>query len=178
MVPIDFAFDPLRTLENRERRTYARASLSRYVRGPSRSAAGERVARANRHCIFDRWVRSEWCPAGNVLLDLSNGEYSFTARAPRRICSNPNLERPRSKGRLPTRRLAELRSAYVRAQAEGLDSCRNGRRGELIISNGGEQILTLTSGTRSTSAPDELGCWTGAALALHRALSEIFPSPR
>ena len=139
---------------------------------PERAWAGQTAM------IFSTVGQSEWCPAGNVLLNLSNGEYSFTARAPRRTCSDPNLERPVRKGRLPIRRLAELRTAYLRAQAEGLNSCRNGGRGEVIVSNGGEQILTLTSGARSTSAPDELGCWTEAARGLHRALSDTFPSPR
>ncbi len=128
--------------------------------------------------VFSTVGQSEWCPAGNVWLDLSTGEYIFTARASRLICSKPDLERPSRKGRLDPARLAALRSAYRRAQAEGLDDCRDGRRGRIVFSNGGPQILVLTSGARSTAAPDELGCWTEAAEVLHRTLSSSFPSPR
>lgn len=128
--------------------------------------------------VFSTVGQSEWCPAGSLLLDLSSGEYSFTARASRTICSNPDLERPVKVGRLESRHLQELQVAYRRAQVEGLDSCREGRRGEVVVSNGGDQILVLTSGARSIAAPDELGCWTDAARALHQALSDAFPSPR
>ena len=128
--------------------------------------------------VFSTVGQSEWCPAGSLLLDLSSGEYKFTARASRPLCSNPNLERPVQRGRLDSERLEELQSSHRRAQAEGLDSCRNGRRGEVVVSNGGERILVLTSGAGSMAAPDELGCWTDAARALHQALSDAFPSPR
>ncbi len=128
--------------------------------------------------VFSSVGQSEWCPAGNLWLDLSSGEYRFTARAPRLICSTPNLERPVRKGRLDRRRLAGLRLLYGRAQAEGLDLCRDGRRGDIVISNGGVQVLVLTTGARSMVAPEELGCWTKAADALHRALNDNFPSPR
>lgn len=33
--------------------------------------------------------QSEWCPAGNVRIDLETGDYVLTARAPRAVCQNP-----------------------------------------------------------------------------------------
>lgn len=128
--------------------------------------------------VFSTVGQSEWCPAGNVWLDLSTGEYTFTARAPRRTCHDPLLERPTRKGRLHPARLTALRSNHQRAQAEGLDACQDGREGRIIVSNGGKQILVLTSGVGATAAPDKLGCWTEAALSFHRALGDTFPSPR
>jgi len=70
-----------------------------------------------------------------------------------------------------------LRAAYLRVLSEGLESelCREGGRPrDLIISNGGTPILALTSGWATSSAPDDLSCWSEAATALHDALDRVF----
>src|SRR5258708_28858776 len=79
--------------------------------------------------VFSTVGQSEWCPAGNVMLDLRTGRYSLTPRAPRGVCNDPKLERPVTHGTLAGGQLASARSAYLRAVSEGLKSsaCRNGR---------------------------------------------------
>ena len=122
---------------------------------------------------------SEWCPAGNVRLDLVTGRYQFTAGVPRPACTDRRIERPVVAGTLAGPRLAAVRAAFLRAVAEGVttQTCLDGRRPEqLVITNGGVPVLLLTTGRATLSAPDELGCWTRAANALHQALERVFPS--
>lgn len=127
--------------------------------------------------IFSTIGHSEWCPAGNVGLDLSTGDYAFTARAARRACNNRDLQRPVVRGRLDAARLAAVQQAYRRALTEGLDVCRDGGRPQrIVVSNGGKPILVLTSGVGTTAAPDDLSCWSEAGLALQRTLADTFPS--
>ncbi len=127
--------------------------------------------------IFSTIGHSEWCPAGNVRLELGTGAYVLTPRASRRVCGKPDLVRPTAKGRLDVERRARVQQAYRRAQAEGLNDCRDGRRPtRIIVMNSGTPILLLTSGARTTAAPDEHSCWSEAALDLQRTLDEIFRS--
>ncbi len=129
--------------------------------------------------VFGTVSQSEWCPAGNVRVDLRTGDYAFTARAPREVCNDENLERPVSEGRLGGPKLRALRQAFERAFREGLDRCRDGRElDEVVISNGGPHILVLTDGRSTGAAPTDLSCWTDAAWALHHQLDDTFPSPR
>ena len=129
--------------------------------------------------IFSTVGQSEWCPAGNVRLDLRTGQYAFTATASPATCDEPGLERPVRTGTLDAGDLAAVRAAYSRAQMDGLEQpvCREGGRPErLIISNGGPHILLVASGAITMSAPDDLSCWSEAALALHDLLDEEFAS--
>jgi hypothetical protein len=123
---------------------------------------------------------SEFCPAGNVRLDLRTGRYEFTPRAPRRVCDEPGLERPVRTGRLGSKRLAILRAASLRVMARGFQSeaCRDGTqpKDEIIISNGGTPIILLTTGAGTGSALEDLTCWSEAATALHDLLDETFDS--
>ena len=131
--------------------------------------------------IFSTVGQSEWCPAGNVRLDLRTGEYAFTATAAREVCYDSDLERPVTTGTLGADDLAAVRAAYSLAQADGLEQpvCRDGGRPErLIISNGGPHILLVASGAITMSAPDDLSCWSDAALALHDLLDEEFASEK
>lgn len=127
--------------------------------------------------IFATVGHSEFCPAGNLILDLKTGRYTLTPRASRRTCQQAGLERPVVRGRLAGARLAGVRTAYLRSLSEGLESelCREGGRPENItISNGGTPVLVATNGSGSGSAPDDLSCWSEAATALHDALDEAF----
>lgn len=124
--------------------------------------------------IFATVGHSEWCPAGNVRLDLTTGEYVLTPAAPRRLCSRPDLERPIRTGRLDAAPLAAIRSAYALAQEEGLDGCRDGGRPPLIIMNSGTPILVSTSGARTVATPSDHSCWSMSARSLHHALDNAF----
>lgn len=122
---------------------------------------------------------SEWCPAGNVRLDLATGRYQFTSRAPRRVCTDRSLRRPMQAGTLRGARLEAARAAFRRIMTEGLTShaCREGRRprGEVIVSNGGTPVLVVTGERFTLSAPSDLTCWSDAATALHEVLDRLFP---
>lgn len=127
--------------------------------------------------IFSTIEQSEWCPAGTVRLNLQNGRYELTPRANRRVCTEADLERPTSRGQLGRTNLAILRAAYSRARAEGLldESCRNGGQSDtIVVSNGGQRILVLTSGMGSEAAPDNLACWSKPAKVLHDLLDKTF----
>ena len=63
--------------------------------------------------VFSTIGHSEWCPAGNVRLDLATGRYAVTPTAPRLICTQPNLERPVFTGRLKGTPLADLQRAIA-----------------------------------------------------------------
>src|SRR4051794_6834026 len=94
--------------------------------------------------VFSTVGHSEWCPAGNVILDLRTGRYTLTPRASRRVCNDATFERPVEKGRLGLDQLAAVRSAYLRGQTEGLTVCRYGEQPKtVVISNGGVPILIL-----------------------------------
>lgn len=125
--------------------------------------------------IFSTIEHSEWCPAGNVRIDLVTGEFALTPRAPREVCQNAGLERSSKSGRLDTARLEEVRRAYLNAQSAGLDICIDDFIPEsIIVSNGGTPILALTSGAYTLAAPEKLQCWSDEANKLDRTLNEIF----
>lgn len=122
--------------------------------------------------------QSEWCPAGNVRLDLRTGAYALTNPARRPACADPKLERPARTGTLDPTKLGTVRAAFVQTLGDRLadSACRSGRRDKLVISNGGPQILVVANGAEAWSAPDDLSCWSEPANKLHRLLSEIFQS--
>ena len=129
--------------------------------------------------IFATIGHSEFCPPGDVMIDLRSGRYSLTARAPRRICERRDLERPVRKGRLVYTSLARLRSAYLRVLAEGLDDadCHKPKGPGpqmIVINNGGTPTMVLATGRETGAAPDDLNCWSKAATALHDVLDEVF----
>jgi hypothetical protein len=125
--------------------------------------------------VFATVAHSEWCPAGNVRLELQTGRYDYTARAPQRICHDVGLERPVTTGSLGADRLAAVRAAAARVLIEGFvhPGCRHGgRRDVIVVSNAGTPVLVLTNGAGTAAAPDDLTCWSDAASALHASLEE------
>ena len=121
---------------------------------------------------------SEFCPAGNVRVDLVTGTYDYTAGLRlTRGCGDPKLERPVQHGQLGADQLESLRRVYLKAVGEGLEKpvCRDGARpDEIIFSNGGTPVLVVTTGGDTGSAPEDLSCWSDAATALHEAVDRLF----
>jgi hypothetical protein len=129
--------------------------------------------------VFSTIAHSEWCPAGNVMLDLRTGQYTLIARAPRKVCNDAQLERPVSRGRLQKRRLEAVRAEFLRVLREGVGNpeCQSGRRPRTIVmTNGGTPVMVLTTGRATVSAPSELTCWSDAANGLHGVLDHSFGS--
>lgn len=61
--------------------------------------------------IFATVGHSEWCPAGNVRIDLRTGDYALTPRAARAVCRDPKLVRPIEHGQVDAERLSAIREA-------------------------------------------------------------------
>jgi hypothetical protein len=123
---------------------------------------------------------SEWCPAGNVRLDLVSGRYAYTAPARRPLCLDADVARPVSRGILAGQPLAALRTAFARVVAEGPAKpiCREGGHpDEIVVSNGGQDVLVLTTGQWTHSPPDDLSCWSEAASGLSDGLDRVFVAP-
>ena len=136
----------------------------------------------NTATIFATIDRSEWCPAGNVRVDLVTGRFALSSGAPRDVCKMKGFERPIKDGKLDDAELSMLQKAYTSAQEQGLNLCIDGKPPEnIIVSNGGPALLVLTDSAR-TAAPDNLSCWTVAATGLAQTLEQLFgarahPSP-
>lgn len=127
--------------------------------------------------VFSTVQHSEWCPAGNVWLDLRTGTYELTQRAPREACDDEQLERPKRRGQLKPSDFELVRSAFALAENEGLESpvCLEGGKPDyMVVSNGGPRTLVLTTGARTESAPSSLGCWSEPAMAIHDLLNHVF----
>jgi hypothetical protein len=129
--------------------------------------------------IFSTIGHSEFCPAGNVRLDLTTGVYSLTPRAARSKCDDLSLERPATTGRLALDRLSSIQMAFVRVFNEGgeIPECREGEKPEtIIINNGGTPIMVLMIGAGAMSAPEKLSCWSKALTDLHDQVDKAFAS--
>jgi hypothetical protein len=131
--------------------------------------------------IFATIHHSEWCPSGNVRLDLRTGQFALTAGAARSVCDNIRLERPVVAGTLAKEELDRVLAGFQRVQAEGVEKpvCRDGGRpDEIIISNGGTPLLVLATGAETGWPPSDLTCWSDAANSLHDVLEDIFSRER
>jgi hypothetical protein len=146
--------------------------------GLGRSAAGAAPDAQRSGTLIADVQLSEWTPPGQVALDLATGNYQLTPARPRRaVRGTPPPASRRST--LGAAQLAEIRAAADAALAEGLDRCADGRMPpEVIVSNAGTPRLVLTRGSGISSAPDDLGCWTGSAQRLHQLLERNFDSRR
>jgi hypothetical protein len=126
--------------------------------------------------VFATVGNSEWCPAGNVRLDLVKGTYALTPRASRRVCQDRDLERPVLNGKLGKTDLAAARAAYARAVAEGLHdpTCRRDKDTFIAIYNGGAKLMVVATGQRTSGASSDINCWSPAADALYETLNDIY----
>jgi hypothetical protein len=176
------ASDPLRTLSRRGTIFGMLLLLATLLAAaPQSQPSAEPADIRGTAWVFSTIAQSEWCPAGNVMLDLRTGGYTLTPRAPRSVCHRAGLDRPSTRGRLQGRSLEAVRVPYLQAMRDGLANpdCQPGKKpSKFVISNGGTPVMVLTTGQGTFSAPDELSCWSDAADALHRALDGAFPSAR
>lgn len=120
---------------------------------------------------------SEWCPPGNVRLDLGTGRYLLAPHSRPDTCNAPHLQRPVRQGAVSRATLERLRAASLRLEAEGVlnPDCRAGRKPQnLVISNGGTPHLALSTVRGVTWSPDDLSCWSKAGMDLHQALERVF----
>ncbi len=143
--------------------------------GAAERAIGEPVS------IFATIGHSEWCPRGNVRLELTTGRYRVTAPRTWRTCRRPPFRRRVSAGVLAPADLGSVILAFQRVRNEGLEqpACRNGGQPEVVyLSNGGDPTLRLTSLGRTLSPPGNRSCWSDAAWGLHRLLEELFDPRR
>lgn len=127
--------------------------------------------------IISTLGHSEWCPPGNVRLDLDTGRYLLLPRAPRPTCSERGVETPARQGSLARADLDRVRTAALRVQSEGIlnPECRaGGKPRSLVMTNGGVPQLVLSTNKGVTWAPRDLGCWSEAGFALHDTLDAAF----
>jgi hypothetical protein len=120
---------------------------------------------------------SEWCPPGDVNLDLKTGRYFLVPRGPRESCNERDHPRAARQGVLRGEALERIRSASLRVDAVGAlnPDCRDGGKPrDLVTSNGGTPRLALSTAAAVIRAPDDLSCWSGAVNQLHRILEDVF----
>ena len=120
--------------------------------------------------VFALMDKNEWCPGGSVYLDIRTGSYQLYRLQGRHACSKPETQSPVEQGTIGKKVLRPLRAAYFKARQAGLrrDSC------ELVVSNGGPEVLALTAPAFSAVTPADEGCWSGEATALHNELFKVF----
>lgn len=127
--------------------------------------------------VYATIQHSEWCPAGNVQLNLRTGEFILTERADRVNCHDLSIERQSRKGMLNQNDLQTFRDAFDLVRSEGLETsiCRaGGKPDDIIVSNGGLPTLVVTTGAKTEHAPDRLECWSEAAKSLRVLLETTF----
>jgi len=154
-------------------------TLAAAAPGPARASQREAGPRPSAS-IFATVGHSEWCPAGQVRLNLATGRYTVTAPRTWRTCRMPAFPRRVRTDVLAAADLIAVRAAYYGALSDGLEhpGCRGeGRRPLPVVSNGGLPSLRLANRARTISAPKEMHCWSAAARRLHRMLEDLF-APR
>jgi hypothetical protein len=124
--------------------------------------------------LFALMDKNEWCPAGSVYVDLRTGAFLLRPRLQRPACQDPKSQAPVERGRLDQASLLELRSASAKAREAGL-----ARKICLLrLSNGGPEALTIFAPGLSATTPENEGCWSDEATALHDRLYRLFGQPR
>jgi hypothetical protein len=118
---------------------------------------------------------SEWTAPGHVSLDLATGRYALDPQPPRGPAGAARP--PTRRGRLHAADLAAIRGAFDTAFTQGLidPACASGGPPpRIVVSNAATPVLALTRGTRTLTAPGNLGCWTEAANRLQGLLEGRF----
>ena len=118
--------------------------------------------------------KNEWCPGGSVYVDLNTGSFMLQRRQDRPVCHDAKTRRFVEQGKLSRKALVELRLAYGKAREAGL-----GRQPcQLIVSNGGPEVLVIAGPAFSAAAPENEGCWSKEASTLHAKLFRLFGQKR
>jgi len=124
--------------------------------------------------VFAMIDQNEWCPGGSVYLDLHTVSYMMYPRQARPACADQEFSPAIEHGILDPARLGAIQDAYLEARRAGLKR----KDCELVISNGGPQAVVITAPGYSAATPEELGCWSTEATALHDRLFEAFGKQR
>jgi len=120
--------------------------------------------------VFALLDKNEWCAGGSVYLDLKSGAFLSYPRLARPACTDSKNQHSVKRGRLHGSELEALRTAYLAARLAGLkrENC------DPAVSNGGPEALALTGPAFSARTPENEGCWSSEAVALHRQLFKVF----
>ena len=124
--------------------------------------------------VFALLDQNEWCPGGSVYLDLRTGSFMLYPRVTRPACVNHSSDLPVEQGKLEAAGLERLRAAYAKTRRAGLkrDQC------DVVINNGGPQVLVITAPGFSATTPDDEGCWSDEANELYEDLFQVFGRQR
>lgn len=120
--------------------------------------------------VFALIDRNEWCPGGSVYLDLESGSFLLYPRQPRPACADLNSTPAVERGSVAGEDLRILRAAHLEARRAGLEK----ENCELVVSNGGPEALVITGPAFSAITPENEGCWSDEATALHNELFRVF----
>lgn len=124
--------------------------------------------------VFALITENEWCPGGSVFLDLRTGSFMLHPRLTRPACADPKVVVTVEHGTLHAPVLKRIQSAYAAARRAGLrrDKC------DFIVSNGGPEVVVITAPGFAATTPEDEGCWSKEATALHHELFEAFGRQR
>ena len=114
-------------------------------------------------------AHNEWCPRGTITLDLATGEYMLLPGLTGPACTDPSIRRPILRSVLEEPRLRSIR----RAKDAGLSRSEC----DVVVSNGGQRALVLSGARDMRIAPENQGCWSKEASALHDLLETEFGEP-
>ena len=120
--------------------------------------------------VFALIDKNEWCPGGSVYLDLESGSFLLYPRQSRAASADPDAKPAVEQGTVAVGDLRSLRAAYLEARRAGLEK----EECELVVSNGGPEALVITGPALSAKTPENEGCWSDEAMALHNELFHMF----
>lgn len=115
---------------------------------------------------------NEFCAGGAIHIDLWSGEYVRLPRTQNPDCQKRDRDTRRGieHGALSDAQLSSLRKGYRELANASLqkDVC------ELIISNGGRELVAIVAPTWVSVTPDDEGCWQDEEISLKKVLLQIF----
>lgn len=145
--------------------TFSSPALAEKEENPSWDAA----------TVYALLSHNEWCSGGSVHVDLWSGEYVLLPR-PMRVDCQPESQTHRNieHGSVTDSELASLRAAYRHLAQTGMEREDH----ELIVTNGGREVLSVVGPNWSAVTPRDEGRWSDEAKELHGLLFTIFGEQR
>ena len=124
--------------------------------------------------VFALLDQNEWCPGGSVYFDLRTGSFMLYPRVTRPSCLDRSSDLAVEQGKLGSADLERLRAAYAKTRRVGLkrDQC------DVVINNGGPQVLVITAPGYSVTTPENEGCWSNEANEFYEEIFQVFGRPR